>query len=106
MPGAGRCHGLALGEIGMRRHAEIEISPRTPQGPVRRTVHVDSAILKAGEHHGSTYYQHLGFRAAVLEKAPVAVTMEDGLKAVSIGLAAERSIREKRAVELDGLQIG
>ena len=87
------------------RHAEIQISPRKPQGPVRRTVHVDEAILKAGEHHGSTFYQHQGFRRAVLDGGKVEVTVEDGLKAVAIGLAAERSIAEKREVRIDGLKI-
>jgi predicted dehydrogenase len=84
------------------REAEIEILPRSPQGPIRRKVHVDAAVLKAGDHHGSTYFQHLGFRRAVLEGAPVEVTVEDGLKAVAIGLAGERSIAERRVVTLDG----
>lgn len=87
------------------RDAEIEISPRAPQGPIRRKVHVDEAVLKAGDHHGSTYFQHLGFRRAVLEGAPVDVTVEDGLKAVAIGLAGERAIAEKRVVMLDGLSM-
>jgi myo-inositol 2-dehydrogenase / D-chiro-inositol 1-dehydrogenase len=89
---------------GQERVAEIEISPRWPQAPIRRTVHVDQAILQAGDHHGSTYFQHLGFRAAVLEGAPVTVAMADGLAAVAIGLAAERSIREQRAVPMAELR--
>lgn len=88
---------------GGERHSEIEISPRDPKGPVRRHVPVDEAVLKAGDHHGSTYFQHRKFRACVLDGAPVEVTMEDGLKAVVIGLAAETSIREGRAVAIDGL---
>lgn len=84
------------------REAEIEISPRDPQGPVRRKIHVDETILKAGDHHGSTYFQHLGFRRAVLEGGRIEVTVEDGLKAVAIGLAGERSIAERRAIEIDG----
>ena len=56
--------------------------------------HVDAQVLRAGDHHGATYFQHQRFRRAVLEGAPVEVTMEDGLKAVAIGLAAERSIQE------------
>ena len=56
-------------------------------------VDVDEQVLKAGEHHGATYFQHQRFRRAVLEGAPVEVTLEDGLKAVVIGLAAERSVR-------------
>jgi myo-inositol 2-dehydrogenase / D-chiro-inositol 1-dehydrogenase len=89
----------------VEREAEIEYAPRKPQGPVRRKVHVDEAVLKAGDHHGSTYYQHVGFRNAVLDGAPVVVTVEDGLKAVAIGLAGERSLQEKRVVTLDGLTI-
>jgi predicted dehydrogenase len=64
---------------------------------------VDETVLKAGDHHGSTFYQHQKFRRAVLDGAPVEVTMEDGLKAVAIGLAAELSIKEGRAVAIDGL---
>lgn len=87
------------------RDAEIEVSPRSPQGPVRRKVHVDETILKAGDHHGSTYFQHLGFRRAVLDGGRVEVTVEDGLKAVVIGLAGERSIAEKRAIEIDRFKL-
>jgi myo-inositol 2-dehydrogenase / D-chiro-inositol 1-dehydrogenase len=90
---------------GRERHAEIEISPRATQKPVRRPVEVDAAVLKAGTHHGSTYYEHLRFRRAVLEGAPVEVTVEDGLLAVAIGLAGERSISEGRAVAINGYEI-
>ncbi|MGL4635410.1 MAG: Gfo/Idh/MocA family protein [Beijerinckiaceae bacterium] len=85
---------------GEERHSEIEISLREPKGPQRRAVHVDEAILKAGDHHGSTYYQHLGFNKAVVSGGKVDVTLQDGLKAVLIGLAAEQSAREGRAVTL------
>jgi predicted dehydrogenase len=91
---------------GAERAAEIEVSPRAPQGPARRAVPVDETLLRAGDHHGSTYFQHLGFRRAVLEDAPVEVTMADGLKAVAVGLAAERSAREGQAVAVDGWTIG
>jgi myo-inositol 2-dehydrogenase/D-chiro-inositol 1-dehydrogenase len=85
---------------GLERRAEIELSPRADKAPTRRVVEVDPELLAAGDHHGSTYYQHLGFRRAILDGAPVEVTMADGLKAVAIGLAAERSAREGRAVEI------
>ena len=88
---------------GAERHSEIEISPREPKGPIRRTLHVDETVLKAGDHHGSTFFQHQKFRKAVLDGGPVEVTVEDGLRAVVIGLAAERSVAEKRVVEIDGL---
>lgn len=82
------------------RDSEIEFSPREPKGSSRSAVHVDPHVLQAGDHHGSTYYQHLGFRRAVLEGGAVDVTMADGLKAVRIGLAAERSIKEGQPVAL------
>lgn len=85
--------------------AEIALSPRGEKNPRRRKVHVDEKALAAGDHHGSTYYQHLRFRDAILGDGDVEVTMEDGLKAVVIGLAAEISAREKRAVEIEGLAI-
>jgi myo-inositol 2-dehydrogenase / D-chiro-inositol 1-dehydrogenase len=37
----------------------------------------------------------------VLKGAPVEVTLEDGIKAVLIGLAAEKSARTGKAVALD-----
>jgi predicted dehydrogenase len=85
---------------GAERESEIVFSPRDPKGPVRRKVHVDEHVLKAGDHHGSTYFQHLRFRAAMLDGGPVDVTLEDGIKAVRIGLAAEESARTGRAIPL------
>ena len=84
---------------GGERASEVQISPRTPKNPQRHPVHVDETILQAGDHHGSTYYQHMGFNRVVREGGAVAVSLTDGLKAVRIGLAAERSIRERRAID-------
>jgi myo-inositol 2-dehydrogenase / D-chiro-inositol 1-dehydrogenase len=85
---------------GGERASEIRVSPRAPKNPLSREVHVDEAILKAGDHHGSTYYQHLNFNRVVREGGPVEVTLEDGLTSVRIGLAAEQSVREGRAIAL------
>ncbi|WP_342358498.1 Gfo/Idh/MocA family oxidoreductase [Terrarubrum flagellatum] len=90
---------------GEKPESEVALSPRESKLSKRWKVHVDETVMKAGDHHGSTYYQHLAFRRAVLENGDVEVSMMDGLKAVTIGLAAERSAREKRAVEIDGLLI-
>jgi myo-inositol 2-dehydrogenase / D-chiro-inositol 1-dehydrogenase len=84
---------------------DLVFSPRVdwrgPKAVERTHVPVEEAFLLAGSHHGATYYQHVAFAAAVRGEAPVAVTAEDGLKAVAIGLAAEISAREQRAVEMD-----
>ena len=79
-------------------------SPRTGFGKPKQVqtiqVPVDKAALKAGSHHGATYYQLEAFLKAVAGEGPVAVTADDGLRAVAIGLAAEISAREKRVVEM------
>ncbi len=78
---------------------------RSPKQVERRTIPVDETALKAGTHHGSTFYEHQKFIAAVRGDGPVEVTAEDGLKAVAIGVAAEISAREHRVVEMDELQM-
>ena len=82
-------------------------SPRVPLGQpkqaVRTHVPVDPTILKAGTHHGSTYYQIEAFIDAVRGRGPVQVTADDGLRAVAMGAAAETSAREKRVVEMSEL---
>jgi predicted dehydrogenase len=100
---AGRIECLVPGLRGYERHvdAELVFSPRGGlKAPETRKVEVDAAALEAGGHHGSTYHEHLAFRRAILDGAPVEVTIEDGLRAVTIGMAAERSIREGRAIVL------
>jgi myo-inositol 2-dehydrogenase/D-chiro-inositol 1-dehydrogenase len=86
---------------------DLVFSPRTglrqPKAVERLHVAVDEAALKAGHHHGSTFYEHQKFIAAVRGEGPVEVTAEDGLRAVAIGTAAEISAREKRVVELSEL---
>ena len=66
----------------------------------RTHIEVDAAALAAGSHHGSTWYEHQKFIAAVRGEGPVEVSAEDGLRAVAIGTAAETSAREKRVVEM------
>lgn len=71
-----------------------------PKRVGRRVVEVDEAALRAGSHHGSTFYEHQKFIAAVRGEGAVEVTARDGLMAVAIGTAAELSAREKRVVEM------
>ncbi len=73
---------------------------RKPKRVERSVVKTDETALKAGSHHGSTFYEHQKFNAAVRGEGPVEVTARDGLMAVAIGVAAEVSAREKRAVEM------
>lgn len=86
---------------------DIIFSPRVgygrPKRPIREHVEVDPAAMAAGEHFGATYHQHIAFARAVRGEGAVEVTAEDGLRAVAMGVAAEISAREKRAVEMSEL---
>ena len=61
---------------------------------------VDPLLLAAGDHNGSTFYQHQRFQRAVLAEQPPEVGFEDGWWAVAMGLAAQQSARTGKAVEL------
>ena len=82
------------------RHATVMFSPRDQSAPQTDVVQVDEALAAAGDHHGSTYFQHVQFARAVRDGAPVQVSITDGVKAVRMGAAAQESIRTGRAVEL------
>ena len=81
----------------------LVFSPRTPRGPVSEHVAVDETALKAGTHHGASYYQHQAFLRAVTGQGPVDVTAEDGYEAVLMGMAAEISAVQHRVVEMGEL---
>lgn len=78
----------------------LVLSPREPKGPRELEVPVDPAALAAGDHNGSTLVQHQRFRDAVLGRGQVEVSLDDGLDAVLMGLAAQESIRTGQAVDL------
>ena len=65
------------------------------------TIKVDKKILEAGHHHGSTYYEHLAFLNAIKNNSNPEVSLNDGLIAVAVGEAAEKSIKLKRLVKLE-----
>ncbi len=70
---------------------KIVISPRAKPGQITLDIPVDPELLMAGDHHGSTYYQHQKFQQVVLGNADPEVTLEDGLRAVAMGIAAQVS---------------
>jgi predicted dehydrogenase len=97
VPGPGRFGPPHLGEPPVPK---VILSPREPKGPQEMEVPVEAAALAAGDHNGSTFYQHQRFRAAVLGEGPVEVSLADGLAAVRMGLAAQESARLGLAIDL------
>jgi predicted dehydrogenase len=76
----------------------VRIGQRNPRQVETFEVPVDDALLNAGFHHGSTYYQHLRFQEAIRGGRPAEVSARDGLFAVAMGVAAERSVAEGRPI--------
>jgi myo-inositol 2-dehydrogenase/D-chiro-inositol 1-dehydrogenase len=85
------------------RASEIEISHRATKEVVREEIDVDHSILAAGDHHGSTFFQHQRFRDLVRTgKGTPEVSLHDGLWSVIMGEAAEESARTGRAIDIRG----
>ena len=97
VPGPGRFWPQLLGAPPV---PQLIISPRAPKGPFVSEIPVDPTLLDAGDHNGSTFYQHQRFNAVVRGEGAVEVTLADGAKAVAIGMAAQESARTGQAVEL------
>lgn len=98
VPGPGRFWPDHLGEPPV---PQVIVSPRDPKGPRQIDVPVDPELLEAGDHNGSTFYQHQQFLALVRgERASPEVSLEDGRKSVAMGLAAQESARTGQAVLL------
>ena len=79
---------------------QVVVSPRTPVGPTEVAVPVDPHLLAVGDHNGSTYYQHMEFLKVVRGERAPEVTLEDGLIAVRMGLAAQASAISGEAVRI------
>jgi predicted dehydrogenase len=64
------------------------------------TPHDDPRIAHTGFHHGASYLEHLFFTEAIRSGGPPAVTAQEGLLSVALGVAAHRSIEAGRPVAL------
>ncbi len=98
VPGPGRFWPDQLGEPPLPK---VIVSPRDPKGPTSIDVPVEARLLAAGDHNGSTYFQHKGFLAMLRgEKAKPDVTLKDGIWAVRIGHAAQQAIDSGETVRI------
>jgi predicted dehydrogenase len=84
---------------------DVVIGRRDPRGVETVHVPVEERLLKAGFHHGSTYYEHRAFLDAIRRGTPPEVDVRAGTWAVAVGLAAERSAQLGRPVEMTELDL-
>lgn len=78
----------------------LVFSPRHTKAREIIELPVDEALLAAGDHNGATFYQHQRFAEVVRGQAAPEVTLQDGARAVAIGLAAQISAETGQAVTL------
>jgi predicted dehydrogenase len=95
VPGPGRFWPAHLGAPPVPK---VISSPRNPAGPMELDIPVDPALLAAGDHNGSTFFQHQGFQRAATGMQQPEVSLDDGWWACAIGLAAQESARTGQAV--------
>ncbi|SLN60963.1 Putative oxidoreductase YteT precursor [Roseivivax jejudonensis] len=97
VPGPTRFWPEALGPAPV---PQVILSPRNPKGEQALDVPVDPDLLEAGDHNGSTFYQHQRFLRVLQGAGDVEVTLADGAKAVAMGLAAQRAAETGQVVTL------
>lgn len=96
MPGPSR-----FTEDGKERLSQFSISDRATKYVTSEDILIDEEIMRAGDHNGSTYFQHEKF-LKILQTGvgEPEVTLEDGLWAVLVGEAAEHSAQTGQSVLL------
>ena len=97
VPGPGRFWPSHLGAPPV---PQVTISPRSPKGPQMVEIPVDPTILAAGDHNGSTFYQHVRFQRVLRGEGTVDVTLNDGARAVALGHAAQDAARTGKVIAL------
>ena len=98
VPGPSRFWPSHLGEPPV---AQVETSPRSGIGRQVLKVPVSAELLAAGDHNGSTYFQHVAFSGVARGGcSDPEVGLDDGRWSVLMGLAAQVSMSEGRCVSL------
>ncbi len=100
VPGPGR---FWPAHLGPQPVPQVIVSPRDPAGPLVLEVPVDPGLLAAGDHNGSTFYQHQGFARTAQGGPPPEVSLTDGWWAAAMGMAAQASAESGQAVSFADL---
>ena len=86
--------------LGPHPNPKIVIWPRDKRRKTEIDLPVDGYLAAAGDHHGSTYFQHLAFKTMLDTGCEPSVDLRDGWLAVEMGMAAQRSSDSGQAVEI------
>ena len=97
VPGPGRFWPTHLGAPPV---AKVIVSPRQPKGPQEVEIPVDPMLLEAGDHNGSTFFQHVRFIDLVRNGGVPEVSLDDGARAVAMGLAAQEAAARGVSVQI------
>lgn len=97
VPGPRRFWPTHLGEPPV---SQVIVSPRQPKGPQMIEIPVDPTLQTAGDHNGSTFYQHARFLDIVRSGGWPEVSLHDGMMAVKMGLAAQVSATTGQAAAM------
>lgn len=81
----------------------LVLTRRDRDEPATVEFRVDPRAQVLGSHHGSTFFEHLALRDAIRSGGRPLVSAADGALAVAVGVAGERSARERRPVALGEL---
>jgi predicted dehydrogenase len=95
-----------LMEVARGARSELVVGSRGPEWPVAvQQLDDDERIAFEGGHHGASFLEHVELGRAIREGSGPRVTVDEGLLSVAMGVAAHRSIDERRAVDLDELDL-
>ncbi len=86
-------------DLGPSPHPELSLYPRSPKRPSTQIIELDDTLIEAGDHHGSTFFQHQKFLRMIQSGGTPEVTLEDGRKAVKMGLLAQEAARSHQVLE-------
>lgn len=99
VPGSAHTH-----PNGMVRLSEIVISDRKTRRVDRETIDIDLAVLSAGSHHGSTFYQHVHFKSLIRNGGgKPEVDLLDGLWSIIVGEAANKSSKTGQSIDIESV---
>lgn len=82
---------------------ELFVSKRDGMTCQTIPIRLDPRVKEVGFHHGASYLEHLDFIEAIREGKPPAVSTEDGLMSVIVGLAGQESINSGQPVDIGSL---